>query len=431
MKYYLEKTSSELCSVVVRGKDAKGKHYRLFVKIDGVVVKVDPKCWIKKGDKDFGRDKYVRKNPVLNTFLRDLKSMLEGKVTANKIQNPCYSIPDAWAEVHPSNNLEKDWLSDLIIETIEPFLKEYKDSKSQGYLRHFNHLKADFLLWNPKVRFANLNELTLKSFLSYLKGEGVPTRRPLMSATINHQFKHLRQIARYAVEHKIEVDPKVFVFKPGKVIHELGCFDVTFDELMALWHYKPENKMEETALDHSLFEAFTGIRTGDLYSIKDDGTEHGVRCGDVSSETISYRDRKNHDLLKTVTRHKFNSKFIDKYNSDDSNRLLLPPMSQQVCNRIIKEIAKKAGLTRGIRRGNIIRPMHEVIASHCFRASYGNLLFRIGVPTEMISEELGHAAMGVTVKHYLKFSERHEIIREKMNALEITLPPKEVKMKSA
>jgi integrase len=158
---------------------------------------------------------------------------------------------------------------------------------------------------------------------------------------------------------------------------------------------------------------------------------HGVRCGDITSETITYRDRKNHDLLKTVTRHKFNTRFVDKYNSDDSNRLLLPPMTQQVCNRIIKEIAAKNDLTRGIRRGNVIVPMHKVIASHCFRASYGNLLFRIGVPTEMISEELGHAAMNVTIKHYLKFSERHEIIREKMNALVISMPSKESIKKSA
>lgn len=432
MKYNLEKSNDNLFSVVARGNDAKGKPYRLFVKIDGQVVKIDPKNWIKKGDNDFNREKFVRKNPVLNTFLKNLKGTLEEKVTVNKIHNPLYSIPDAWLEIYPPIKTLKDELSEIIADAIDPFLKDSGGNKSKGYLRHFNQLKTDLMLWNSKLTFDNLNEITLKSYLAYLKGEGEIKRKALRSSTINHHFKHLRQVARYAIRKKKAVDTTVFDFKPGKVIYELGCFDLSFDELMVLWYYKPENEIEEVVLDHSLFEAFSGIRTGDLYSFKDDGSVHGIKCGDICKETITYLDRKNHDLIKTVTRHKFNSRIIDKYLvQDDPNRMLMPPLIQQTSNRVIKEIAKKANLTRPIRRGSEIKPMHEVISSHCFRSSYGNLLYRIGVPTEMISEELGHAAMSVTIKHYLKFSERHEVIRGKMNALEITLLSKESIKKSA
>lgn len=423
MKYYLEKSNDDLYSVVVRGSDAKGKPYRFFVKIDGGVVKIDPKSWIKKGDKDFDRDKFVRKMPVLNAFLKNLKSTLEEKVTMNKIQRPYYSIPDAWLEVYPPIMILKGELSDIVVEAIDPFLKDSGGNKSKGYLRHFKQLKTDLLNWKPELGFHKLDEVTLKSYLAYLKGEGEINRKPLRSSTINHHFKHLRQVAKYAARRKKEVDATVFDFKPGKVVYELGCFDLYFEELMVLWNYKPENEIEEIVLDHSLFEAFSGIRTGDLYSFKDDGTVHGIKCGDISKEFISYRDRKNHDLVKTVTLHKFNSKIIDKYlERNDPNRLLMPPLIQQTSNRVIKEIAKKANLTRPIRRGSEIKPIHEILASHCFRSSYGNLLYKIGVPTEMISEELGHAAMNVTIKHYLKFSDRHEVIREKMNALEIALP---------
>ncbi len=426
MKYYLEKSNDDLYSVVVRGNDAKGKPYRLFVKIDGQVVKVDPKNWIKKGDKDFDRNKFVRKNPILNTFLRDLKNTLEERVTANKIQNPLYSFPDAWLEVYPPIKVLKDELSDIVFEAIDPFLRDSAGNKSKGYLRHFKQLKTDLQLWNPSLQFDNLNETNLKSYLTYLKAEGETQRNPLRSSTINHHFKHLRQIARYASRRKKDVDATVFDFKPGKVIYELGCFELFFEELMVLWHYKAENKIEEVVLNHSLFEAFTGVRTGDLYSFKDDGTVHGIKCGDVSKDTITYRDRKNFNIIKTVTRHKFNSKIIDKYlDPSDPNRLLMPALIQQTSNRIIKEIARKAGLARSIRRGGEIKPIHEAISSHCFRSSYGNLLYRIGVPTEMISEELGHAATSVTIKHYLKFSERHKVIREKMNNLVIALPSKD------
>jgi site-specific recombinase XerD len=423
MKYYLEKSSnSDLLSVVIRGKDSSGKAYRLFVKLDGKVVRVDPKQWIKKGDKDFDREKFVRKNPVLNSFLRDLKRLLEDKVTASKITSPSYSIPDAWDDLYGTPKATEAKLPEKIVEAIEPYLIDNRGHKSARYLRHYDQLKNELTAWNKDICFSNLNEIALNSYLQYLKGQGTPVRKPLMSSTIGHHFKHLRQVSKYASKRGIQVDPMVYDFTPGRVTYELGCFDLTFEELMALWFYTPANRIEEVVLDHSLFEAFTGIRTGDIYSLKSDGLEHGIKCGDVGQKSISYRDRKNDDLIKTVTRHKFNERLIEKYLQTDSNAFLLPPLIQQTSNRVIKEIARKAGLNRPIRRGNDIRPIHEAVSSHCFRASYGNLLYRIGITPELVSEELGHAAATVTIRHYLKFSNRHELIRDKMNQLKITSP---------
>ncbi|MEO5979307.1 MAG: hypothetical protein ABIS36_04070 [Chryseolinea sp.] len=54
----------------------------------------------------------------------------------------------------------------------------------------------------------------------------------------------------------------MYDFKPGEVVYDLGCFDLTFEGLMILWHYKPINNAEEIVLLHSLLEAFTGVRTG-------------------------------------------------------------------------------------------------------------------------------------------------------------------------
>jgi hypothetical protein len=203
---------------------------------------------------------------------------------------------------------------------IDPYVDDNRGNKSSGYLRHFTHLKEDLLKWNPDITFNKLNELSLNSYLQYLKGEGTPKRaKVLKSATVGHHFKHLRQVAKYAHNPGVKVDPTVNDFKPGKFVYELGCFDLTYDELMILWHYQSTNSLEEAVLDHSLFEALTGVRTGDIRSIKNDGTEHGIKCGDVSVEAIGYRDRKNHDLLKTATRHKFNERLIKKYLIDDSN----------------------------------------------------------------------------------------------------------------
>jgi integrase len=410
MKYYLENGR-----VVIRGKNAKGSPYRLFVKLDNKVIILAPDHWSQK-------KQTVKGNPVLNTYLKNLRVRLESMVLQNKAQDVTYSIPEAWAELFPTSKQAKEKLSNKVVECIRPYLQSNSGNKSAGYLRHYTQLQTELTAWNKSIEFDKLNELSLNSYLSYLKGEGSPPRKPLKSSTIGHHFKHLRQVAKYAAQRGVKVDPTVNDFNPGKVVYSSGCFDLTFEELMILWHYQPEGKYEEIVLDHSLLEAFTGIRTGDIYSIKEDGSEHGIKCGDISAETIGYRDRKNQDMVKYVTRHKFNERIIQKYMTDDPNAFLLPPVSQQAANRLIKTIAKKCGLDRGIRRGSEIQPMHEVIASHCFRASYANVLYRQGITGEMVSSELGHAAANVTIKHYLKFSNRHELIREKMNQLEIFRP---------
>jgi integrase len=422
MKYYLENSR-----IVLRGKTSQGKPYRLFVKDNGNVLTLEPKqSWNQEAQKITGKN-----SGSLNTYIDGLKARIRELIRTNSIYNPAYSVPDAWAELFPSSKQAVEKLSNKIVECIDPYLKDNSGSKSAGYLRHYAQLKTELAAWNKSVQFDNLNELTLSSYLQYLKGEGTPTRKALKSSTIGHHFKHLRQVAKYVSQRGVKVDPAVYDFSPGKVVYSAGCFDLTYDELMILWHYKPANKYEEIVLDHSLFEAFTGIRTGDIYSLKEDGSEHGVKIGDISAENIGYRDRKNNDMVKYVTRHKFNERFIEKYMKDDSNSFLLPPVSQQAANRIIKDICRKVDLTRGIRRGSDIKPLHEVVASHCFRASYGNLLYRQGVTSEMVAEELGHAAANVTIKHYLKFSNRHELIREKMNALEIFQPQEKNILKKA
>src|SRR5690606_33075447 len=330
--------------------------------------------------------------------------------------------PEAWAELFPSAREKKEQLSNKVIECIAPYLRDNSGSKSAGYLRHYTQLKTELTAWNQDLQFEHLNEINLNGYLQYLKGEGTPARAKLKPSTIGHHFKHLRQVAKYAAQRGVKVDPTVYTFNPGKVVYTEGSFDLTFEEIMILWHYTPATEVEGIVLDYCLLESFTGIRNGDIYSIKPDGSEHGLKCGDIGREVISYRDRKNGDQMKTVTRHKFNDRIIQKYYSKDANRFLMQPVAQQTVNRVIKDIARTAGLDRGIRRGNDIVPMHEVISSHCFRASYANMLYRLGIPFEMIQEELGHAAGNVTIKHYLKFSNRYQLIKTKMNEIEIPKP---------
>lgn len=432
MKFYLEKSTKnegplvkgKLFSIVIRGKTITGKRYRIFVKIDGETIRVPAISWDQVKQQ-------VRGNQIVNRFLKDLQIKLQARLLESKISNPLYSIPDAWQELFGEKGKDKvKRLSDRVVEAIDPYIQDNKANKSQGYLRHYTQLKTELSIWNKDIRFDTLNELSLTSYLAYLRGDGEPTRKKaLRSSTIGHHFKHLRQVAKYASQRNIKIDPTVFDFNPGKVRYEIGSFDLTFEELMVLWHYKAMDKTEEVVIDYAMIEAFSGIRSGDLFSLKPDGSSHGLKHGDITPAFIRYCDRKNDNTVKTATRHKFNNRIIEKYlRQSATNDLMLPPLAQQVFNRVIKDIARKCGLDRSIRRGNIIRPLHEVISSHCFRATYGNLLFRLGIATEIIREELGHAAIGVTEKHYLKFSNRHDIVREKMNELEITNPPKDKKL---
>src|SRR5690606_26727228 len=144
MKYYLEKNR-----VVIRGKQANGKPYRIFVKIDGNVLIVDPGQWDQK-------KQTVKGAPVIKKYLADLKVKLEGKVLENKLTNPTYDIPEAWAELFPTVREAKERLSSKVVECITPYLRDNSGSKSAGYLRHYTQLKTELTAWNKDLQFEHL-----------------------------------------------------------------------------------------------------------------------------------------------------------------------------------------------------------------------------------------------------------------------------------
>src|SRR5690606_33104431 len=93
---------------------------------------------------------------------------------------------------------------------------------------------------------------------------------------------------------------------------------------------------------------------------------------------------------------------LDKYNGSLPNSA-----SNQQLNRVIKLVAKLAGLTNiisvrktnGNRETYVDTPLYSLISSHTARRTYATIMFKMGIPSMLIMAVTGHK----TEKSFLKY----------------------------
>jgi integrase len=128
---------------------------------------------------------------------------------------------------------------------------------------------------------------------------------------------------------------------------------------------------------------------------------NNLTIDNISEEFIRLRQVKTGDLV-TIPIMKRLRKVLDKYDG-----ALPKPVSNQEFNRVIKDVAKLAGLdymvqvksfNGGIEKAEM-KPLNELISSHTARRSYATIMFKLGVPTMLIMSATGHK----TESSFLKY----------------------------
>jgi len=157
-----------------------------------------------------------------------------------------------------------------------------------------------------------------------------------------------------------------------------------------------------------VFQCFIGCRVGDLYSL----TKKNIINGAVEYIAKKTSDNKGDTVrvpLSTVA-----SEILEKYKDIEGDKLL-PFIAQQNYNYAIKNIFKKAGITRDviildtITRQSVIKPINEVASSHLARRTLiGNLINKYK-DSNLVTPLSGHVGGSKALHRYFVIDEETKI----------------------
>lgn len=263
-----------------------------------------------------------------------------------------------------------------------------------NYQQGYNRL-SEFQTAAGRVFFwEDINRDFLNEYVRFLQGSGRGDDA-YNTNTCAKRVKEIKHLVRTAREEKVTSCP-VPEYKLGEVA--VDSVYLSWDELekFANADLTGLSKGHETARDLFLVGCYCGQRVSDYASIKSDQI-HTDQDGRVY---ISVLQKKTGTRVEIPARKELRA-ILNKYNNN------LPCLTDQVINRYIKEVAKRAGIdemieirsTKGGKVSTEKLPKYELITTHTARRSAATLMYLDGVDSMDIRQITGHSSDKMLMKY--------------------------------
>lgn len=263
-----------------------------------------------------------------------------------------------------------------------------------NYQQGYNRL-SEFQTAAGRVFFwEDINRDFLNEYVRFLQGSGRGDDA-YNTNTCAKRVKEIKHLVRTAREEKVTSCP-VPEYKFGEVA--VDSVYLSWDELekFANADLTGLSKGHETARDLFLVGCYCGQRVSDYASIKSDQI-HTDQDGRVY---ISVLQKKTGARVEIPARKELRA-ILKKYNNN------LPRLTDQVINRYIKEVAKRAGIdemieirsTKGGKVSTTKQPKYELITTHTARRSAATLMYLDGVDSMDIRQITGHSSDKMLMKY--------------------------------
>lgn len=335
----------------------------------------------------------------INKYLSKLSTIAEESYTGIQIDGKPITVGVLRHEIERAVN--KNDNKDTFLGFVERFIEESKHKKTSTtiFRTSLKYLRA----YRGAKNWSDIDAKWMKSYIGYLesirvnkyKKDGKWVSEPLTVNYIRKLVSVLRQFLNEAVE---QGKMNNLSYKSRKVMpkeEEAETIYLTKDDLSCIKNVTlPEG--QDRARDLFLVSAFTGLRYSDFSKL---------RHADVGDEFITKRTQKTGEIvvipISPVVRE-----IIAKYGGFPS------PISNQKMNDHLKEVGKRAGLTRpvvktrtlgGVRKSKTY-PLYELITCHTGRRSFATNAFLDGVPSISIRKITGHKTEASFMK-YIRISQ--------------------------
>lgn len=334
---------------------------------------------------------------VINNKLSEIESYfskLENQIEISDTTN--FSLKDEFAEKFRTNKTKKK--AETIFDHMDEFISEVGklNDWTVSTVEKFNALKNHLRTFNPALKYENLNESGLISFMDYLKN--VPLTgdvQGMRNSTIKNRISFLKWFLRWATKKGYNNEAAFLSFNPKIKTIKSTDKEIVFldwEELIRVYNFEfPDNKKYLTRVrDVFCFSCFTGLRYSDTANLK---------RSNIHETYISLTSIKDSDNLK-IELNKYSAAILDKYKDEQfPYDRALPVISNQRSNEYLKEMAKLCGIDtpvtevyyKGNERIEEVRPKYEMICTHTARRTFISNALMKGIPVNVVMKWTGHS----------------------------------------
>lgn len=315
------------------------------------------------------------------------------------------TIPQKPSEPKKENKKEPGFF-----EIYDLFIKEVgvKRAWTEATYEKMAALREDLMTFRPKLKFSELGESTLSSFVVYLRDEKIlkTPRKPkgkrddyddedlkgLLNSTIGKKLDFLKWYLNWATNKGFNKNMDYKVFRPNLKTTQKKVIYLTIEELQKLdsMVFSDGTLYLEPVRDVFLFCCFSGLRYSDACNLR----RHDIYDDHIEITTVKTADSINIEL------NDISRKIIEKYKDVEfpGNRAL-PTLNNQNFNRDLKALCKLAGMNEKIRittykgseRRDELKEKWELVSSHCGRRTFIVNALSMGITPNVTMSWTGHS----------------------------------------
>lgn len=334
---------------------------------------------------------------VINNKLSEIEShfsKLENQIEITDTTD--FNLKDEFANKFRTNKTKKK--AETIFDHIDEFISEVGrlNDWTVSTVEKFNALKNHLKAFDPALKYENLDESGLISFMDYLKN--VPLAgdvQGMRNSTIKNRISFLKWFLRWATKKGYNNELAFLSFNPKIKTIKSTDKEIVFldwEELIHVYNFEfPDNKKYLTRVrDVFCFSCFTGLRYSDTANLK---------RSNVHETYISLTSIKDSDNLK-IELNKYSKAILDKYKDEQfPYDRALPVISNQRSNEYLKEMAKLCGIDKpvtevyykGNERIEEVKPKYEKICTHTARRTFISNALMKGIPVNVVMKWTGHS----------------------------------------
>ncbi len=339
---------------------------------------VNPKYWDSKSQlaKPPNED-----NNFINAELSLIKNKINQAFLFLQVQGVEFDAEDIYRQYKGESTQKQvgivEFYSNYLERLKKMIGKDFKESTWEKFNEILPAIK-DYIFFKYQKKDINLNKLDynfIEDFDYYLR-----TEKSNSQVTINKKIQRLKKVVKVARKQKL-LDYNPFEEHKPKQAKTKIIF-LTQDELDRLKEKEFQSEILNKVRDCYIFCCYTGLGYSEMFSLKKSDLKQ-----DEDGTLWIYKERQKTERAFSIPLiFPEPLEIIEKYKSE--SEYLLPRLSNQYFNRLLKEIAITLGITKKL-------------THHTGRKTFATtVLLNNNIPIETVSKLLGHSKITTTLSYY-------------------------------
>ena len=339
---------------------------------------VNPKHWDSKSQlaKPPNED-----NNFINAELSLIKNKINQAFLFLQVQGLEFDVEDIYKQYKGEPIQKQLGIVQFYSSYLERLKKMISKDFKQSTWEKFNEILPaikDYILFKYQKKDISLNKLDynfIEDFDYYLR-----TEKNNSQVTINKKIQRLKKVIKVARKQKL-IDFNPFEEHKPKQAKTKIIF-LTQDELDKLKEKEFQSEILNKVRDCYIFCCYTGLGYSEMFSLK----KSDLKKDDEGTLWIYKERQKSERAFSIPLIFSEPLEIIEKYKSE--SEYLLPRLSNQYFNRLLKEIAITLGITKKL-------------THHTGRKTFATtVLLNNNIPIETVSKLLGHSKITTTLSYY-------------------------------